>query len=100
MPVAGKTYGFTKENVNQAPDSPGVYALLAQDGSVIYYGRATDSIRTRLQCHRRGDEGACTKAASSYKREVTSRPVAREKELLTAYKAAYGRLPRCNERSA
>ena len=29
------------------PDRPGVYAILARDGSVLYIGRARDSLRTR-----------------------------------------------------
>jgi excinuclease UvrABC nuclease subunit len=99
MPVSGNTYPFTRKNVDGSPERPGVYALLSGD-RVIYYGKATKSIRSRLQCHLRGDEGRCTQGATHYKREVTSQPTAREKELLDAFKARSGRLPRCNERSA
>ena len=99
MPVAGNKYPFTKKNVDGSPESPGVYALY-DEGEVIYYGKATASIRDRLQAHKRGDEGRCTQQATHYKRELTSRPTARERELLAAYKAKHGRYPRCNERAA
>jgi len=97
MPIQGELYAFTKENVDNSPDKQGVYALYL-NGDVIYYGRATASIRNRLQSHYRGDEGLCTKQAKSYKREVCSNPVAREVQLLEEHKRLYGRLPRCNER--
>ncbi len=101
MPVKGKKYTFTKKNVDNAPAVAGVYALFVKDG-LIYYGRArgtSETIRSRLQSHHAGREGACTKAATHYKREATSRPVAREKELLDAFKKRWGKLPRCNEQS-
>ena len=103
MPITGERYAFTKENVDRAPAERGVYALY--DGStLIYYGRAAGdyvTVRSRLQSHHSGREGACTQGAATYRREVTTRPVAREKELLDEYKSANGgRLPRCNEQSA
>jgi GIY-YIG catalytic domain len=100
VPVAGKEYLFTSANVDGSPDKAGVYALLDKDKGVIYYGCSEISIRARLRRHLRGDEGPCTKGARYYKREVSSNPKGREKVLLAAFKAAYKRLPRCNERSA
>ena len=102
MPITGKTYPFSKQNVDSAPTSHGVYALY-DSTTLIYIGRASGdsvTIRTRLQSHHRGDEGPCTKGASHYKREVTSTPIAREKELLDEYRRAYGKLPRCNDKAA
>ena len=100
MSIPGDKYAFTEDNVNKAPDDHGVYQLL--DGDVtIYYGRAAGdgvTIRSRLQSHRNGNEGKCTKGATHYRREVTTRPIAREKELLESYVNAHGRLPRCNEK--
>jgi hypothetical protein len=91
---------FTKANVDKSPENAGVYALF--DGNeCIYYGRAQGgsvTIRSRLQSHQRGDEGPCTKKATHYKREVTSYPISREKELLEAYEKSFGRLPRCNKK--
>lgn len=99
MSITGKLYDFTESNVNQAPVNHGVYQLY--DGpTTIYIGRAAGdgvTIRSRLQSHRRGDEGPCTKAAAHYKREVTSRPIARESELIDEYEEAHGKLPRCND---
>jgi hypothetical protein len=99
MPVAGKTYPFTTSNVDSSPDEPGVYALLVNDG-VIYYGESHDgTIRERLQRHFTGKEGACTAQATHYKREVCDDPEAREEELLVAFKARNGKLPKCNSRA-
>ena len=102
MPITGDKYPFTEENVNKAPAEHGVYQLY--DGDVtIYIGRASGegvTIRSRLQSHYRGDEGPCTEAATHYRREVISRPIARESELLDKYEEKYGELPRCNDRRA
>jgi excinuclease UvrABC nuclease subunit len=103
MPIADNTYRtFSEENVNNAPDVPGVYALfvLNQSGGygTIYYGRAKVSIRQRLQRHFNGDEGSCTQQAVVYKREVNSSPASREVQLLEEFQNNYGQLPRCNSR--
>ena len=99
MPISSQLYDFTKSNVNEAPAEHGVYQLY--DGSAtIYIGRAAGesvTIRSRLQSHYRGDEGPCTKAATHYRREVTSRSIARERELLDEYQGTHGKLPRCND---
>ena len=98
--MSNETYEFTAKNVNGAPEVHGVYALY--DGAeLIYIGRADGkgiTIRSRLQCHFRGDEGPCTQAATSYWRAAHSNPKAREVELLSEYERKWGRLPRCNSR--
>lgn len=97
MPISGKTMKFTKENVDRSPDEPGVYVLF-HDAEVIYYGEAHDgTIRNRLRRHQSGAEGPCTARSTHYKREVCDDPEAREVELLEAFMARYGRLPRCNK---
>lgn len=101
MSINSKTYAFTEDNVNKAPENHGVYELY-RDGALTYIGRASGNgvtIRTRLQSHRRGDEGSCTEVATDYKREVCDSPVGREKELLEEYKRANGHLPPCNDRT-
>ena len=102
MPIQGKLYSFTQDNVNKAPNVHGVYALY--DGDVTtYIGRAAGTgvtIRSRLQSHYSGAEGNCTKAATAYRREETENATAREKELLDEYYARHGRYPRCNDRGA
>jgi len=97
------TYDFTKDNVDKAPAAHGAY-ILYDGGELIYIGRASGNavtIRSRLQCHLRGDEGPCTQGATHYWREPNDSPIAREKELLDWYAANNkGQLPRCNERRA
>ncbi len=96
MPVAGDSYDCSQDNIRKAPDKAGVYALF--DGAqVIYYGSSAVSIQDRLQFHYDGDDGPCTKGATDYKREVCSNSLARERELLEAYKRQNNRLPRCND---
>lgn len=99
MPISGELYSFTDKNLDNAPDVAGVYALY--DGNLlIYIGRAQGgqtTIRTRLKDHKSGREGRGTQAASTYRREPCTNPVARERELLQEYQRQYGRLPRCNE---
>lgn len=99
MPITGDKYPFTDKNVNVAPLAHGVYTLYEGDVT-IYIGRAAGegvTIRSRLQDHKSGRDGPCTKGATYYRREETSRPVAREKELLEEFLNRYGRLPRCND---
>ena len=99
MSIQGEKYPFTQENVDRAPEKHGVYVLY-DDGTTIYIGRAAGqgvTIRSRLQAHKRGDEGKCTQSASHYRREVTESAVSREEDLLEEFKKAHGKLPRCNE---
>jgi hypothetical protein len=99
MPITGELYTFSDENLSNAPDVAGVYALYSGDG-LIYIGRAqggSTTIRSRLKDHKAGRDGRCTQSADSYKRETCSNPALRERELLQEYKNTYGKLPRCNE---
>ncbi len=96
MAVQGDKYTFNEKNIGIAPDEPGVYALY--DGNApIYYGSSTKSIRDRLQSHFDGDDGPCTKGASSYRRETCNNGLQRERELLQAFKNQNKALPRCND---
>ena len=95
--ISGTKYQFNDYNIGLAPDRQGVYVLY--DGNEItYYGHSDTSIRGRLRRHHGGNEGRCTQAATHFAWETTTRPEAREVELLNAFKRVYGRLPRCNER--
>jgi excinuclease UvrABC nuclease subunit len=98
MSISVKKYSFTQDNVDKSPTKKGVYALY-EENVIIYIGKGDgeNGIRGRLQAHKRGDEGSCTKNASHYRREVCSNPTTKEKELLQEYKNAKGKLPRCNE---
>ncbi len=84
MPIGGEPFPFTDENISLSPDQPGVYALF-QNGPLIYIGQSGQSIRSRLQDHKNGREGRCTEVATHYNREVTSRPMDRESELLDEF---------------
>jgi excinuclease UvrABC nuclease subunit len=101
MPINSSKASFTKANVDNAPAEAGVYGLYDSSGKAIYFGRAkgdTVTIRSRLQSHQRGDEGACTQGASQFNYEKTTSPVMREKELIDEFKKANGgKLPKCNE---
>ena len=99
MAIRGKLYRFTERNISSAPTDIGVYALY-RHGELIYIGKADSrgGIRSRLLCHKRGDEGRCTQQATSYKRERHSDPLAREIYLQEEYLRKYGGLPLCNDR--
>jgi len=98
MVISGDRYTFSQGNVDKSPTGKGVYALY--DGSITIYigkGAGENGIRERLQSHKRGDEGICTKNASEYRREVCTNPATRERQELEAYKKANYKLPRCND---
>jgi hypothetical protein len=100
MPIRGGKVRFIKENVDRAPADRGVYALYDGD-ELIYIGRAkggSETLRSRLQSHLRGDEGACTQRATHYQQQHCVDPVGREVALQEEFEATYGDLPRCNER--
>lgn len=98
MALSGNKYAFTQENVDKSPTEGGVYALYDANATIyIGKGDGENGIRARLQAHKRGDEGSCTKNASHYRREVCSNPKTRERELLQEYVDANGVLPRCND---
>jgi excinuclease UvrABC nuclease subunit len=98
MAISGDKYPFTKENIDKSPEDQGVYALYDNDVT-IYIGKASqdNTIRKRLQAHKRGDEGRCTQSATHYRRKITRYPTTREQELLKEYIQTYGKLPHCNE---
>lgn len=95
MPITGDLYAFNEFNVDNAPSQSGVYALY-RNNTLTYIGKAS-SIRARLQDHFAGRDGQCTRASTHYKREVTSTPAARERELLQGYMQQHGKLPVCND---
>jgi hypothetical protein len=93
------TLPFSDYYVDQAPEARGVYCLF-DSGLLIKVGHAAGagiSIRSCLRSHLIGHEGACTQKATHFTWKVTGCPSTTEDELLAAYKARFGRLPRCNE---
>src|SRR5262249_8193064 len=94
MPISGKRYKFTKENVDKSPRKPGVFALYEED-TLIFIGGAADGVtlRSQLQGHQAGRAGVGTRRATHYRREGTSASVTREIELLPGVKASLGGRP-------
>ena len=93
MPIASPRYAFSRTMVSGAPQDPGVFALWEGE-ELIYYGRA-QSVHAQLQEHLEGIE-RCTRRATHYGWEISSNPAAREAALLSEFRRAHGRLPRCN----
>lgn len=94
------TIQATPQNLSRAPAQAGIYVLYER-GIIIYVGRAqggNSTIRNRLQSHRAGREGPCTRNFTHYRYETTRADVTRERELLRAYRQRHNRLPRCNDR--
>lgn len=99
MPICGNKHRFTDTSISDSPTDIGVYVLY-EHLELIYVGKGDGEggIKSRLQSHKRGDEGKCTKAATSYKAERDKNPSARERYLLKEYFQKHKRLPRCNKR--
>lgn len=100
MPISGKSYNFGKVNIDKTPAEHGVYVLYG-GSPIIYIGQASGkdvTIQSRLHSHHRGDEGPCSKRATTYRREVTENTDLREHELIEEYSEQhFGALPPCNE---
>ena len=56
MPIQGEFTHFTHENINRAPALPDVYRL-DDDKNLLYYGKASKSIRASLRDHWSGLAG-------------------------------------------
>jgi hypothetical protein len=101
-PSADSKVRFTEHGIEDAPDSPGVYALW--EGQDIIYVDKADSdgvtIRSCLRSHLRGEKGACTKAATHYSIVEGKEPIdIRLKNVLDAWEGHRKERPRCNEPS-
>ena len=99
MPVEGDKHPNTEENVNRAPLSHGVYQFY-ESQTVTYIGHASGTgvtVRSRLQAHKLGAEGLCTRTATHFKYEETETAISREEALLSEYTREHGQLPRCND---
>jgi len=98
MPINGSLRLFTDDEIERAPISNGVYALY-DTGETIYIGKAEGlyGVKGRLQAHKAGYEGVCTKHATAFEYELCFSPTNRERELLVEYEQLYRKLPRCND---
>lgn len=74
---------------------PGVYELADAEKRIIYIGQSATDVPNRLRQHLA--RGGCVAQEAAYWRYAYSRvPQADEAELLAAYLAEHGELPRCN----
>ena len=87
---------MTQAEINNLPQSEGVYKLMDYSKSVIYIGR-TDNLRRRLNEHLSTSD-TCIRSANYFTAETTFRSIDREREMLLDFRRRYGRLPRCNDR--
>ena len=105
IPNLGMPQAFTASEIEKAPDARGVYALLANDGRVIFLGRAFGgivfgTIRQELGKHLAGSSDACPQVATHYTCEVCDQPEAALARHLEEYKIHHeGKLPPCNKPS-
>jgi hypothetical protein len=89
---------FTAQDISRAPRAPGIY-MLYRSGRLIYVGMAEHrgGIRAKLEAHRRGEHGACTRAATAFLCEPAADPGRAQREYLLAHRAHHGGgLPPCN----
>ena len=98
MPIFGEKRRFTPENVELAPDAPGVYALYVED-EVAFYGTASggETIRDCLSEHLRGREAPGRQAARDFSYEITRFPRSRARALLEEHARVRWRLPDYNQ---
>lgn len=96
MPIESQRHRFTTWQIAGAPPEAGVYVLWERD-EAIYVGatRGDATIRSGLQDH----YARRTKPhdATHFSWERTSEPARREAELLSEFRLANSRLPRCND---
>ncbi len=100
MPIDDAKYKkLTGDNVAKSPRRHGVYALYDRRHTLIYIGKASGegvTIRAMLEAHLAGRGGVRTAGATLYKRETSTKPRARERDLLQEHREEHGALPRFN----
>ena len=96
MPIESPVQVLSAAAVREAPDAPGVYALLHQE-EVIFYGRSTVSVRAALMGHRRCEDDSPTRVATHFQIEVCDDARTREEELLQEHLEMHGVYPWCNQ---
>lgn len=96
--LAFDRYSFTRNAVDRAPASPGLYGLF-EGPELIYIGcTAEEPGRTLRDCligHLDGLHGRCTASATRYCWEITISSASRSQELRGRFEAIHHRQPRC-----
>lgn len=101
MPITARAieertwYKFVLDNLDLVPEDSGVYWLGVSD-YIIYIGSA-GNLHERLDQHYYSDD-VCIRQAMQFAVALCSDYKAKERQLLIAYKAKYGKLPKCNDR--
>lgn len=99
MPIRSPRWPYTEASLEHAPHEwSGVYAIWAGD-ELLHIGHApggSPTVQAALRDHLRGRCSVCTGKATHYGWELTQDPERRGRELLEEFRAAHGRLPKCN----
>jgi hypothetical protein len=98
-PKLRRKWAFKASMIEDAPDTPGVYALWVND-ALLYIGHANggeDSLRSRLLAHFARASGRL--APTHYSWEICSNPREREAQAIAELTPAQ-QAPRAQERSA
>ena len=96
MPISGKMYVWN-DRAKNVPEESGVYVFYNENRFLIYIGQSTN-IRESFAHYLKTDfsKDPRKRETEYYKREPTSKPEDRMKELLDEHRQKYGELPRCN----
>ena len=96
MPISGKMYVWN-DRAKSVPEESGVYAFYDEDRFLIYIGQSTNLRERFAQYLETGfSKDPRKRETEYYKREFTSKPENRMKELLDEHRQEYGELPMCN----
>ena len=98
MPITAENHPFTRIHVDRAPETSGVYAILA-GGEIAYFGAAlggADTIRRRLIEHLTGRRAPGPSSATAFLCEATDYPKTRACALLEEHRRNTRRLPLFN----
>ncbi len=96
MSVSGDIY-FWGAKAKYVPEGPGIYAFYDKEKVLIYVGKSAN-LREEFTRHLSTNfsDDSCKLETKYYKREFTSQPDDRLKELLNEYREKHGKLPKCN----
>ncbi len=96
MPISGKLYVWNDRAKNVSEES-GAYAFYNENRFLIYIGQSIN-LKERFTHYLKTDfsKDPRKRETEYYKRELTSKPENRMKELLDEHRQKYGELPRCN----
>jgi len=83
------------DNVEQAPEKPGVYEMGDKDGNIVYIGQSND-VHRRLQEH---TSPKPPKGVKSIRFQRVTNPHSKERQMLRAFERNTGRLPKLNKQS-